>query len=69
MKIVTVISENKKRKRSSYDSTSFKSMRGHCEAIVEENGRLRTKHMIAIPGYQQTAQDIEEDQIVYGRGR
>lgn len=53
MKIVQIISENKKNKRiiqnRQHVGNLYKARKGYAEAIVEINGKLVTKHMVKIP--------------------
>lgn len=53
MKIVQIISENKKNKRVIQNRQQvgklYKAKKGYAEAIVEENGILKTRHMVKLP--------------------
>lgn len=53
MKIVQIISANNKTKRVIQNRQAvgnlYKAKRGYAEAIVEENGVLKTRHMVKIP--------------------
>lgn len=53
MKIVQIISANNKNKRVIQNRQAvgnlYKAKRGYAEAIVEENGVLKTRHMVKIP--------------------
>ena len=52
MKIIKIISANKKTKRRYHQGAiapdGYKSKIGYAEAIVEEDGKLKTKHMVKI---------------------
>lgn len=52
MKVIKVISENKKTKRrypnGSKTADGFQAKIGYAEVIVEENGKLRTRHMVEV---------------------
>lgn len=53
MKIVQIISANNKTKRVIQNRQAvgnlYKAKIGYAEAIVEENGVLKTRHMVKIP--------------------
>lgn len=52
MKIIKIISANKKNKHSTCNGKiidkQYKSKIGHAMCIVEENGEIKTRHMVAI---------------------
>jgi hypothetical protein len=55
MKIVRIISENKKTKRrvvgTQYQQQLYQSKIGYAEAIVLVKGKLKTAHMISLKDY------------------